>query len=242
MWIIDFGLMASTRPAVRAPHSSTSEPRAAERLMKGRDEKGRETLVAAWSRRARTKDAALVGPVRLPLHATCGKAPPVLVAGHPGNDTRLSDHRHRSETTTSPSASSTRASTSVVTRTGYEPRGGNDPRYTPTTCFETFPFPEPTSEAARRTSAELPGTWTKSAATLARERRPAHHDAPLQRGRRPSRAPGRGTARAFPLLLAHEALDEAVAAAYGWSWPMTDDEILGELLALNLARGSAEAP
>jgi hypothetical protein len=23
---------------------------------------------------------------------------------------------------------------------------GNDPRYTPTTCFETFPFPEPTEE------------------------------------------------------------------------------------------------
>jgi type II restriction/modification system DNA methylase subunit YeeA len=42
---------------------------------------------------------------------------------------------------------------------------GNDPRYTPTTCFETFPFPEPTeedrssiSEAARRLD-ELRRNW-----------------------------------------------------------------------------------
>ena len=43
----------------------------------------------------------------------------------------------------------------------------------------------------------------------------------------------------YPMLLAHERLDAAVAAAYGWAWPMTDDEILAALLALNLERAAA---
>ncbi len=47
------------------------------------------------------------------------------------------------------------------------------------------------------------------------------------------------TARAMPLLLAHERLDEAVAAAYGWEWPLDDEEILRHLLDLNLERSSA---
>ena len=44
------------------------------------------------------------------------------------------------------------------------------------------------------------------------------------------------------LAQAHEALDAAVAAAYGWAdWTpqMPDDEILRRLLALNLQRGAA---
>jgi len=46
------------------------------------------------------------------------------------------------------------------------------------------------------------------------------------------------TSRIFPLLLAHEALDAAVAAAYGWHWPLPDDEILERLLRLNLDRSA----
>ena len=34
---------------------------------------------------------------------------------------------------------------------------------------------------------------------------------------------------------AHAALDAAVAAAYGWDADISDDEVLKELLALNLA-------
>ena len=34
----------------------------------------------------------------------------------------------------------------------------------------------------------------------------------------------------------HEALDAAVAAAYGWSPDISDDDVLGELLALNGGR------
>jgi hypothetical protein len=38
------------------------------------------------------------------------------------------------------------------------------------------------------------------------------------------------------LALAHERLDKAVFAASGWPWPMSDEEILKQLLALNLKR------
>lgn len=38
------------------------------------------------------------------------------------------------------------------------------------------------------------------------------------------------------LANAHRALDEAVAAAYGWAPEISDDEILRCLLALNLER------
>ena len=39
---------------------------------------------------------------------------------------------------------------------------------------------------------------------------------------------------------AHRALDEAVAAAYGWPADLADDAILARLLALNLERVAAE--
>jgi hypothetical protein len=38
------------------------------------------------------------------------------------------------------------------------------------------------------------------------------------------------------LTLAHEKLDAAVFAAYGWPSTLTDDELLAKLLALNLER------
>ena len=41
------------------------------------------------------------------------------------------------------------------------------------------------------------------------------------------------------LQLAHQKLDAAVFAAYGWAENLTDDEILEKLLALNLQREPA---
>ena len=35
---------------------------------------------------------------------------------------------------------------------------------------------------------------------------------------------------------AHKRLDRAVYAAYGWEYPLSDDEVLSRLLELNLAR------
>jgi hypothetical protein len=43
-------------------------------------------------------------------------------------------------------------------------------------------------------------------------------------------------ARPTWLNLAHEKLDEAVSAAYGWKHDLSDEEILEKLLALNLER------
>ena len=40
------------------------------------------------------------------------------------------------------------------------------------------------------------------------------------------------------LALAHRRLDEAVFAAYGWDAGMSDDELLGKLLELNLRRAT----
>jgi hypothetical protein len=41
---------------------------------------------------------------------------------------------------------------------------------------------------------------------------------------------------ASALLAAHGHLDHAVAAAYGWEWPLGKGEVLSRLLALNLDR------
>jgi hypothetical protein len=43
------------------------------------------------------------------------------------------------------------------------------------------------------------------------------------------------------LKLAHQKLDEAVFAAYGWPADLSDEQILEKLLALNLERAAEEA-
>lgn len=42
----------------------------------------------------------------------------------------------------------------------------------------------------------------------------------------------------YALLIAHERLDAAVVAAYGWDAPLSDDDILAKLLTLNLQRST----
>ncbi len=44
------------------------------------------------------------------------------------------------------------------------------------------------------------------------------------------------------LALAHEKLDKAVFAAYGWPHDLSDEEILARLLALNLERAGTGSP
>lgn len=42
---------------------------------------------------------------------------------------------------------------------------------------------------------------------------------------------------------AHDLLDAAVAAAYGWNdWPLTEDDVLTRLLDLNLERAAPVVP
>jgi type II restriction/modification system DNA methylase subunit YeeA len=170
------------------------------------------------------------------------------------------------------------------------------PRYTPTTCFETFPFPEgltPADTAHQQTEA-VPGsahgalipaqiadpalkvTATRIAEAAARlnalrenwlnppewtERVPEVVPLGMDRSPYPDRiVPKAGLSDADAkalqkrtltnlynqrpawLAMAHEALDAAVAAAYGWADytpQISDDEILARLLALNLQRANA---
>lgn len=107
------------------------------------------------------------------------------------------------------------------------------PRYTPSTCFETFPFPEPTPDQRERIAAaakhldEIRNHLFSADDALTMTK--LYNEVSALREHRDS------TARAFPLLLAHERLDKMVAAAYGWEWPLDDDSVLSRLLGLNLA-------
>ena len=164
---------------------------------------------------------------------------------------------------------------------------GNDPRYTPTPCFETVPFPAgltPADTAHQRTEplpdgalipADLPAAVRPHAEAIARaakrlvDLRETWLNPPEWTDRVPEVVPLGMTASPYPdrivakpgheaelaqrtltklynarptwLAQAHEALDAAVAAAYGWadySPAMANDEILRRLLALNLARSA----
>jgi len=118
---------------------------------------------------------------------------------------------------------------------------GNDPRYTPTTTFDTFPFPsgpgwesigDPRVEAianAARTLVEQRDRWLNppgATETTLRERTLTnlYNDRPTW------------------LALAHDRLDRAVLDAYGWPHDLGNEEILGRLLALNLERVEASNP
>jgi len=103
------------------------------------------------------------------------------------------------------------------------------PRYTPTTCFETFPFPRPTEEqreaigAAAAELNRLREGWLNPDGISATElRRRTLTNLYNQR----------------PTWLdnIHARLDAAVADAYGWPADLAEGEILERLLALNLER------
>ena len=106
-------------------------------------------------------------------------------------------------------------------------------RYTPTTCFETFPFPEPTGEQ-REAIAE--------AARELDQRREGWLNPPglPEKELKQRTLTNLYNARPTWLQHAHERLDKAVLDAYGWPENPTDAEMLERLLTLNLERsGSA---
>ena len=104
---------------------------------------------------------------------------------------------------------------------------GNDPRYTPSTCFETFPFPVPTDD--KRAAISAP-------AKALHETRQSALDAD-------EKLTLTGLYNKMPTWLAnlHGDLDRAVFAAYGWDPDISDEELLEKLLALNLERAEEEA-
>jgi len=106
------------------------------------------------------------------------------------------------------------------------------PRYTPTTCFETFPFPRPTDQqreaiaAAAQRLVELRDGWLNPSGLAEPEL--AKRTLTNLYNQRPTW-----------LANAHDDLDRAVLAAYGWPPDAGDDVILEQLLELNLSRQPA---
>jgi type II restriction/modification system DNA methylase subunit YeeA len=105
-------------------------------------------------------------------------------------------------------------------------------RYTATTTFETFPLPadpRPAATAAVRSEAltlhNLREGWLNP---------PGATDAELRKRTLTNLYNSPPTW----LVQAHERLDRAVYAAYDWSFPLTDEEVLERLLELNLERSA----
>ena len=137
---------------------------------------------------------------------------------------------------------------------------GNDPRYTPTTTFETFPFPDGLSpnipaagyaddpraiaiaEAAQQL-VELRGRWLNPPEWVVwlDEPVPDYPKRPVARNEVAAKELKSRTltnlynARPQWLADSHAALDAAVAGAYGWHERISEDEALQNLLALNNA-------
>ena len=105
------------------------------------------------------------------------------------------------------------------------------PRYTPTSTFETFPFPQPTPEQRDDVSAAAQRLDTLREGWL-NPSSPEIEDVQLRRLTLTNLYNDPPTW----LRLAHERLDEAVSAAYGWPADLTDGEIITRLLGLNLGR------
>ena len=135
---------------------------------------------------------------------------------------------------------------------------GNDPRYTPTTTFETFPFPEGLSPdvpaadyasdlraqaiaSAARRLVDLRDRWLNPPEWVEwiDEPVPGYPPRPVPRHKAAAKALKKRTltnlynARPQWLQDAHTHLDATVAAAYAWPTDITDDAALHKLLARN---------
>jgi type II restriction/modification system DNA methylase subunit YeeA len=111
------------------------------------------------------------------------------------------------------------------------------PQYTPTTSFETFPFPQPTPQQE--------ATIAAAAEELNRLREGWLNPAPVdglalsETELKKRTLTNLYNQRPTWLVNAHAALDAAVFEAYAWPDQIDDSEILARLLELNLQREPA---
>ena len=143
---------------------------------------------------------------------------------------------------------------------------GNDPRYTPTTTFETFPFPEgltpniPAKEyehdlraqaiakAAKRLD-ELRNAWLNppDLVKIEPEVVPGYPDRILPKDAQAAvtlktrRLTNLYNQRPQWLIDVHRELDAAVATAYGWPADISEQDALAKLLEMNLARAASNS-
>lgn len=148
-----------------------------------------------------------------------------------------------------------------ATAQGNRLGAGNQRRYNITVTFETFPFPAgltpnmPASEyavdpraqriaAAAKRLNELRENWLNPPELVERvpEVVPGYPERLVPRSPEAEKALKKRTLtnlyneRPAWLQHAHGVLDEAVAAAYGWEWPLEEEEILKRLFELNQER------
>jgi type II restriction/modification system DNA methylase subunit YeeA len=114
-------------------------------------------------------------------------------------------------------------------------------RYTPTTTFETFPFPWPPNKESKD------DLRVKAIAQAARdliEKRDAwlNPEGATETELKKRTLTNLYNQRPTWLDLAHRKLDDAVLDAYGWPHDLSDQEILSRLLALNLQRVKSNQP
>jgi hypothetical protein len=130
---------------------------------------------------------------------------------------------------------------------------GNDPSYSSSRTFQTFPFPwapgeepedDPRVQAIAQAAKELVeqrDRWLNPQVTVTYADDTSNT---MQTNEMTVTSPEKKkrtltnlyNARPTWLQLAHKRLDEAVFAAYGWRSDLSDEEILEKLLALNLER------
>ena len=140
---------------------------------------------------------------------------------------------------------------------------GNDPRYTPTTTFETFPFPDglspdiPASDYANDPRAiaiakatknllELRDSWLNPPEWVEWIDEPVSgypkhlipRDEEAEKNLKKRTLTNLYNIRPQWLINAHSNLDAAVAAAYGWADNLPEEDILRNLLDLNLTRSA----
>jgi hypothetical protein len=108
-------------------------------------------------------------------------------------------------------------------------------RYTPSTCFETFPFPWPPGKEPKDDPRVQ--VIARAAKELVEQRDRWLNAEGLSEAEKKKRTlTNLYNQRPTWLDLAHKRLDEAVFAAYGWKSDLSNEEILEKLLALNLDR------
>ena len=261
-WIIDFGWTmsesgrrATTKPRMRYAQEHVWHPMRSESKVSGI----RDSWWRHWRPRPDMWQALNGYPAISPRLAspstgyspgtTCGYAPDhALVAIARDDDTTFGILHSRFH-----EAWSLRLGTSLGVRT--------DPRYTPTTTFATFPFPEGLSpdipaadyaddpravaiaEAARRL-VELRDRWLNPPEWVEwiDEPVPGYPKRPIPTADAPLTELKKRTLtnlynqRPQWLTNAHTDLDTAVATAYGWDTDISEEDALRELLELNLQK------
>jgi type II restriction/modification system DNA methylase subunit YeeA len=111
---------------------------------------------------------------------------------------------------------------------------GNDPQYNAISSFETFPFPN--ASAKQRVEVEKWAKYLGDLRSQILEENASLTITKLYNQLEDLREKCDSKHPAYPLLVAHKNLDQAVHAAYGWEYPLSEEEILHRLLALNLER------